>query len=367
MQLPARLLLAIGACAAARPTWRELGPAYTFERYVADFAKPWAPGSPEYAERAELFAAELAKVLAHNARNGTSYKMGVNALSDATDAERAAAKGIDRRALGRARGTAPPPPSLGARVRVPDAVDWREAGVVTDVKDQGSCGSCWAFAGTETLESHVALATGSLLTLSEQEYVSCAPNPDGCGGTGGCQGATAEVLFDYVLQAGGAREEDYPYEGKTGTCDETKLAAPAVNISGYVVLPRNEYAPLLHAVATLGPVAISVDAGWGSYESGVYPAAECGTTIDHGVVLVGYGTDAELGMDYWLVRNSWGADWGEDGYVRLERQAADAQPCGIDARNQDGVGCDGDPERVEVCGTCAILYDTSFPVGAALL
>ena len=127
MQLPARLLLAIGACAAARPTWRELGPAYTFERYVADFAKPWAPGSPEYAERAELFAAELAKVLAHNARNGTSYKMGVNALSDATDAERAAAKGIEvaarsgaraarrRRRPRSARACACPTRSTGAR------------------------------------------------------------------------------------------------------------------------------------------------------------------------------------------------------------------------------------------------------------
>lgn len=169
------------------------------------------------------------------------------------------------------------------------------------------------------------------------------------------------------MQAEAVEETSYPYVAETGSCDETKLTTLVANISGFVTLPRNQYDPLLAAVATIGPIAISVDAGWSGYDSGIYPASDCGSTIDHGVVLVGYGTDEDLGMDYWLVRNSWGTDWGEGGYIRLERQSAEDQPCAIDNDNYAGIGCDGDPMMVKVCGTCPILYDASYPTGAGLL
>ena len=164
----------------------------------------------------------------------------------------------------------------------------------------GGCGSCWAFSATEVIESAVAIATGKLLTLAPQQMVSCAPNPDDCGGTGGCQGSVQWLGFNYTKSAGGlSLETDYPYMGTTGTC-KTSAIKPAAGVKGYVRLPANNYTALMNAVATIGPISISVDASWMDYEKGVY-SGPCGTTIDHAVVLVGYGT--EQGKDYYLVRN----------------------------------------------------------------
>jgi len=137
-----------------------------------------------------------------------------------------------------------------------------------------------------------------------------------------------------------------------------------------VELPTNDYASLMTAVSTVGPVAISVDASWGGYEEGVftcddYETTLCGTTIDHAVQLVGYGTDATAG-DYWLVRNSWGTSWGEDGYIKVARYGAskDGEPCGTDTSPGDGYGCKGGPATLPVCGVSGILSASSYPTGA---
>jgi len=249
---------------------------------------------------------------------------------------------------------------------LPTDVDWRTKGVVTAPKDQAQCGSCWTFATAETLESHYAIKTGKLVTLSEQQILDCTPNPDECGGTGGCQGGTAELAYARITELGGlTTEADYPYvsgSGRDFTC-KTPIPTPAVKVSNYTKLPENEYDPLLNAVATVGPIAISVDAGsWGRYSNGVFDGCnQKSPDIDHAVVLVGYGTDTKLG-DFWLVRNSWGSSWGEKGYIRLKRSTT--IECGVDLHPSDGSGCKGGPATVKVCGTCGILYDTCYPIVA---
>jgi len=237
------------------------------------------------------------------------------------------------------------------------------------VKNQGGCGSCWAFSTTETIESAVAVAGGPLLELAPQELVSCAPNPNDCGGTGGCDGSTQPLGFNYTVGAGMVLSTQYPYTARTGTCSSSAVKKPAVGIKGYVELPTNEYSALMTAVANVGPIAISVDASWGGYEEGVFTCSDyestlCGTAIDHAVQLVGYGTMD--GTDYWLVRNSWGTTWGEGGYIKIARYGASSkgEPCGVDSQPADGYGCKGGPSTLPVCGVSGILSASSYPTGA---
>ena len=211
---------------------------------------------------------------------------------------------------------------LNAKVEdLATSVDWRTAQspkggpAMTPVKDQGGCGSCWAFSATESIESDIAIETGTLLELAPQEFVDCVPNPEECGGTGGCQGATAELAFNYTMTAGQILNKDYTYTAHTGQCKLKKLPATAAGIKSFVKLPINEYAPLLAAV-NKQPISISVDASkWQTYEGGVFKGCPTSTSetvdIDHAVQLVGYGTDA--GTDYFIVRNSWTNHWGEKG------------------------------------------------------
>jgi len=235
------------------------------------------------------------------------------------------------------------------------------------VKDQGYCGSCWAFASTAVIESSVAKATGMLFDLSVQQMTVCAPNPDECGGTGGCSGSTAELAFDYVASSFALVEEfQYSYAnyfgGSGNTCTVPESAG--ATISGYVQLPSNNYTALVNAVATTGPVAVSVDASaWSAYESGVFDGCnQVNPDIDHAVVLIGYGS--ENGQNYWLVRNSWSASWGEFGYIKLARTDAEEEKCGSDITPQNGVACAGDLEPEKVCGTCGIIFDSAYPTGA---
>jgi cathepsin L len=155
------------------------------------------------------------------------------------------------------------------------------------------------------------------------------------------------------------------YNGTNGNCGVAS-GAPKAQIGGFVKLEENNYTALMNAIATVGPIAVSVDANWGSYAGGVF--AGCDPTknvdIDHAVVLVGYGVDN--GQDYWLVRNSWSPSWGEGGYIRVARSSNDDNNCAMDSTPSDGTACAGDTTPVKVCGTCGILYDSSYPTDAAL-
>merc|ERR1712083_835964 len=197
--------------------------------------------------------------------------------------------------------------------------------------------------------------------LSPQQIVSCSPNPDQCGGSGGCDGSTQPLAFNYTETAGLTTEESYPYQGTTGTCQTSKIKSVGKN-SGYVQLPKNNYTDLINAVATKGPVAISVAAGgfgWQIYFGGIMSGSK-NFDMDHAVQLVGYGT--ENGKDYWLVRNSWGG-WGEKGYIRLARYGEGKEPCGTDSTPQDGDACAGDTKPRTYCGECGILSSSSYPTG----
>jgi len=343
---------------------------YTYEMYMREFQKP-VRSEEDYAIRKAIFQTNLDIMVAHNEDKSQTYTMEVNKFMDFTPAELRSFTGYNA-AQAQARRAAMQADEYRAPVnhmsidQLPTSVDWRTKGIISTVKDQGSCGSCWAFGATESIESTVAQDTGKLLTLSTQNVVSCAPNPNHCGGTGGCSGSTAELAFDYVQGHGIASEADYPYKAQTGTCNESikKIA----HIVSFVKLIENNYTDIMAALANTGPLAVNVDAmPWFSYGSGIFTG--CGFNqidINHVVQLVGYGT--ENGMDYWIVRNSWGSGWGEKGYIRLERHSDGDMTkwCGPDDTPQDGTGCDGGPPQITACGSCGIWYDASYPTGGSI-
>jgi len=341
----------------------------SFEDYVTQFKKGYKVGSAEWIEHASLFAKEVARIRAHNANPEKTYSMGINKFSDMTEKERSAFFGFKRQDSSNFKSRTH---QIGGHEKhvpvsaLPSSVDWRDAGIVTPVKDQGHCGSCWAFAATAVLESHVAKNSGELYSLSPQQISSCTENPDQCGGTGGCEGATFELAFEYAAQSEGLLQEfQYPYNSYYGDDEACQTYAdPVAFIEGYTKLATNNYTALMNAVATIGPIAVSVDASsWSSYQSGVYDGCGEDADINHAVTLVGYGDCPEHGK-YWLIRNSWSPDWGMDGYMKLRRSDDDDNNCRMDETPQDGSACAGDTDPVKVCGSCGVLFDTAYPDGA---
>lgn len=280
---------------------------------------------------------------------------------------------------------------------LPKVVDWRFA--ATPVKDQGQCGSCWAFASIAALESHLYLNDGLLYSLSVQELVSCAPNVKQCGGQGGCTGATSVQAYDYLKKSGVVQEWTFGYGSYDGSIVECSLVPQSDNannngqnnvtlvkgtvatIDGFITLPPNNYTIMMNAIAKLGPVVISVAAtGWGLYAGGVFHhnfTDVADADINHAVVLMGYGTDEETGEDYWLVRNSWSPRWGEAGYIRLFREdptESDNQ-CAMDVTPGDGDACryddHGEPidplPAQKICGTSGAYYMGYIPIGVSLV
>eukprot|EP00747_Dinoflagellata_sp_TGD_P179457 gnl/TRDRNA2_/TRDRNA2_30284_c0_seq1.p1 gnl/TRDRNA2_/TRDRNA2_30284_c0~~gnl/TRDRNA2_/TRDRNA2_30284_c0_seq1.p1 ORF type:complete len:378 (-),score=64.69 gnl/TRDRNA2_/TRDRNA2_30284_c0_seq1:46-1179(-) len=347
-----------------------------FDDFCAQFGKVYERGSAEYTTREAIFHARLREINSHNnAEPAPKWWRGVNQFSDMTAEEfkQAGPFGYNKQlaAAWRLAGREEPPTApVAASSSLPPRIDWREKGVVSGVKDQGRCGSCWAFGTTATIESHVALTTGTLEVLSPQQLVSCAPNPLSCGGVGGCEGSIPEVAYEYIQLYGMTSEWMMPYTsyfGDSSTCNFNRTRTPAkVSISGYKKLPPNDYDAVMRALVEVGPLAINVQADvWQDYKGGVFDGCSNSSNvdIDHVVQLVGYGTDAKLG-DYWLVRNSWDSTWGEKGYIRLKRTPK--AKCGVDPNPQDGTGCAGGAPTQTVCGECGILFDVSYPVGAAL-
>merc|ERR1711973_730028 len=323
----------------------------------------------EHESRFQVFAENLKNIATHN-NAGHSYTLGINQFSDLTQEE------FKGQYLGGYKALSNPSTSESkafvkkAIKDLPESVDWRDMGAVTKVKNQGQCGSCWAFVTTEMIESYAAIATGNLVELSAQQVTSCTPNPLMCGGTGGCMGSIPQLGYSYIQLFGHATEDDYSYVSgntmDTEDCLYDVTGTPAaVGITGYDTFSNDMEGTMAH-LANVGPLAVAVDASnWSFYFGGVFDECKYSENIalNHAVQMVGYGTDSVDG-DYWIVRNSWGSSWGEDGFIRLKREST--MECGTDSTPMDGTACVGGPGNDEqhVCEQCGVLYDMSYPLGA---
>jgi C1A family cysteine protease len=300
-----------------------------FFEHMVKFNLKFSNGA-EFIKRLSIFAENLDKFEVHNADATQTYKVGVNQFTHLTYDEFVAAANIGGTRIPNLRRNPSSPPLVAKpRASLPTSVDWRTKGAVTPVKNQGNCGSCWSFSATGALEGAYFNAHGSLESFSEQQLVSC----DVDGGDAGCNGGWMDDAFEYVKTQGGiCSESSYAYTsgdtGKSGTCIKGCTPVSGSAPSTYVDVTAGSVDALMTAVA-IQPVSIAIQANqlsFQSYKSGVL-TGKCGQKLDHGVLAVGYGTDSSSGTDYWIVKNSWGDSWGEDGYIRIER--SDADLCGV--------------------------------------
>lgn len=204
---------------------------------------------------------------------------------------------------------------------LPDSIDWRAMGYVTDVKDQGQCGSCWAFSAVGAIEGQHAKHNGTLVSLSEQDLVDCVPDCYGCGG------GWPEAAMRYVVKNGIDTEQTYPYEGHNDICRYNKTANGA-NVTGTVNITSGDMGALYNAIATIGPISIAIDAEYNFqlYKSGIFTDTECSPdSLNHAVLAVGYSH--MNGHKYVIVKNSWNTNWGMDGYIYMSADIDNM--CGI--------------------------------------
>ncbi|XP_072546258.1 cathepsin L-like peptidase [Salminus brasiliensis] len=284
----------------------------------------------EEAGRKMIWLTNRKLVLEHNklADQGLkSYRLGMNHFADMDNQEYQAMFSSCLRSFNetKTRGAAAFRRQPGGAYP-PSSVDWREKGYVTPVKNQITCGSCWAFSATGALEAQMFKKTGKLVSLSEQQLVDCS----GRYGNNGCRGGLMEKAFDYVKDNKGLQSEDsYPYENEAGTClfNPHKVSATC---RGFMAVSSNDEISLEDAVALNGPVSVAIDTKRSTfqlYKSGVYDDPFCSKSdLNHAVLVVGYGTD-EKEQAYWLIKNSWGVHWGDMGYIKISKNKNNM--CGV--------------------------------------
>jgi len=288
------------------------------------------PHKAEHDYRFEIFKDSMEEIKRHNALN-LSWRKGITQFADMTGEEFKAHINCYMGLQGKADGIFEAAPDYTPQSQ---GVDWVTKGAVTPVKNQGGCGSCWAFSTTGSIEGACQISTGTLTSLSEQNLVDCDTHDLGC------NGGLMDFAFEFVMLNGGiCSEEDYHYVAhEHNRCKEDGCTKYG-KISSFTDVQR-ESANSLMAALDSQPVSIAIEADQGAfqlYTEGILDSNSCGNSLDHGVLAVGYGT--ENGMDYWKVKNSWGAGWGEDGYIRMCRN------CG----------------KNEGAGQCGILMQPSYP------
>jgi cathepsin L len=309
------VLFGVAAAFLPHPTPNFANSYLTFKSWMRQHGKQY-DSFEESMTRFDIFKQNLEFIEKHNSENH-GFQVALNKYADLTNDEfRSLMNGLKVSKIPEvnAEDFSVPVDSL------PSSVNWVTKGAVTPVKNQGQCGCCWSFSATGSMEGAYAIATGNLVSLSEQNLVDCSSSY----GNQGCNGGVMDYAFEYVIANKGIdTESSYPYLGyQENTCKFNRNNVGAT-ISSYTDVTSGSEPALQTAVANVGPVSIGIDASGSAfqfYSGGVYYNPDCSSTnLDHGVLAVGYGVDSSSGADYWLVKNSWGTDWGINGYIMMAR------------------------------------------------
>ena len=306
-----------------------------FNGFIERFEKKY-PTLEDFESRFSIFRSNVRTIISHNMDPQHNFTLGVNAFTDLSPQEFKEKytggwkKGAGLSAVG-ADGSVVAKSSCKAftstNAPAGDTLDWTTKGAVTPVKNQGQCGSCWSFSATGAMEGAWFVHTGKLVSLSEEQLVECSKRY----GNLACNGGMMDNAFQYAIDNGMCSEAAYPYTSGTGVVGSCKTCQEVVTMSSCADVATNNQV-VLKAAVSMAPVSIAIEADtavFQSYSGGVITSAKCGTTLDHGVLIAGYGV--ENGIKYWLVKNSWGPDWGLNGYVKIGRSDStnDAGICGI--------------------------------------
>ncbi len=285
-------------------------------------------------KRFRIFKNNLQLILSHNFKAKHNFTLGVNHFADLTvdEFKEYYVNGLNvENSVSNLRGLSQSRfgcvPFSSSTSNLPSSIDWRKKNAVTGVKDQGQCGSCWTFSSTAAAEGAWAISSGELIDLSEQQLVDCATGFNY--GSHGCSGGQMDGAFKYLIENGQCLAIEYPYtSGTTKTEGQCLRCDSVVKFSSCSDVPsKNEL--LLKAAVAQQPVAVAIEADthyFQFYSGGVLDSTACGTNLDHGVMIAGFGE--EDGKKYWLVKNSWSTSWGEEGYVKIGRS---------DSTNDDGI------------------------------
>jgi len=289
----------------------------SWDAYKVTFGKIYNSDGEESQHQSQ-FEVNSQRIEEHNAK-GESFQLGFNQFTDLSQDEYRVAAGLGYKKSAQMYGSLP---NLGVHTyngeELAASVDWTVTGAVTGVKDQGQCGSCWAFSTTGGMEGSWQIASGSLNSLSEQQLVDCSTN----GGNSGCAGGDMGAAFDWAKTHDIATESSYPYKATDNSCQTSgfTVGIPAGGITGFKSVEQSTEG--LKSALNRNPVSVAIEAdefAFQNYESGILSSG-CGTELDHGVLAVGYGDG------YFKVKNSWGTSFGEKGYLKI---SSEGNTCGI--------------------------------------
>jgi cathepsin L len=400
-------LLALGAPVAGALSLEVRGdcgtPSIDFSAYVEKYGRSYLAGTEEYAMRQGVFENRAARIASHNCDPAVLHRAEINHLTDWTPQELATLRGHKMTRRGSRGAALSSTPFLlakrgkGLHKELPQDFGWGHLEAMKqNSSDQGTCGSCWAHASRLSMQARAEIKGLKNIQWATHQLIACTPNPKHCGGEGGCDGATAELAYEYVINKGLMQASEWRAQNgdnQTAKCpkgmkvstevatrgilgsdgSEThrvkeKTAGHALGMKGWMKLPENKEDMILKELYNNGPVYVAVAAGdgWFDYKSGVMTEDSCDRDfiVNHAVVLFAWGVKQKTvrgPVKYWQIKNSWGPQWGEQGTGRFIRTNNEESVCGYDEDPQQGSGCDNGPERVWVCGTCGILYDVVVP------